>query len=61
MSRTPSSFRTSAAPAPRARSFPRATAIGLQIVGRLFDEATVLRTGRAYEAAVGGSFPVPTP
>jgi len=32
--------------------------IGLQIVGRPFDEATVLRTGHAYEAAVGG-FAVP--
>jgi Asp-tRNA(Asn)/Glu-tRNA(Gln) amidotransferase A subunit family amidase len=33
--------------------------IGLQIVGRPFHEATVSRTGQAYEAAVGG-FPVPT-
>ena len=32
--------------------------IGLQIVGRPFDEATVLRTGHAYEVAVGG-FAVP--
>ncbi len=32
--------------------------LGLQIVGRPFDEATVLRVGRAWERAVGG-FPSP--
>jgi aspartyl-tRNA(Asn)/glutamyl-tRNA(Gln) amidotransferase subunit A len=27
--------------------------LGMQIVGRAFDEATVLRVGAAYEAAAG--------
>ena len=28
--------------------------VGLQIIGKAFDEATVLRVGYAYEQAVGG-------
>ncbi|HSF01406.1 MAG TPA: amidase family protein, partial [Solirubrobacterales bacterium] len=39
---------------------PEGLPLGLQIVGRPFDEATVLRVGRAWEQAVGG-FPSPAP
>jgi aspartyl-tRNA(Asn)/glutamyl-tRNA(Gln) amidotransferase subunit A len=37
---------------------PERLPLGLQIVGRPFDEATVLRVGCAWEQAVGG-FPRP--
>ena len=28
--------------------------VGLQVIGKAFDEATVLRVGHAYEQAAGG-------
>ena len=28
--------------------------VGLQIIGKAFDEATILRVGHAYEQAAGG-------
>ena len=33
--------------------------VGLQLVGRPFDEATVLRVGHAWEQLVGGFTPPP--
>jgi aspartyl-tRNA(Asn)/glutamyl-tRNA(Gln) amidotransferase subunit A len=38
---------------------PQGLPLGLQIVGRPFDEATVLRVGRAWEEVVGGFTPPP--
>jgi aspartyl-tRNA(Asn)/glutamyl-tRNA(Gln) amidotransferase subunit A len=38
---------------------PQGLPLGLQIVGRPFDEATVLRVGRAWEQLVGGFTPPP--
>ncbi len=35
--------------------------VGLQIIGRAFDEATVLRVGHAYEAAAGWGMRIPRP
>ncbi|MDP8924992.1 MAG: amidase family protein, partial [Chloroflexota bacterium] len=33
--------------------------VGLQVIGRALDEATVLKVGYAYEQAAGGPLPRP--
>jgi aspartyl-tRNA(Asn)/glutamyl-tRNA(Gln) amidotransferase subunit A len=33
--------------------------VGLQVIGRPLDEATVLKVGHAYEQAAGGPLPRP--
>ena len=43
-------------PAPQANGLP----VGMMLVGKHFDDATVLRVAHAYESAVGG-FPSPPP